>query len=295
MNTIALEFVPPNAEDGPQRALEEAEKVATLSKQFGLDGRIGHLMIPGMIEEDDDRPVPMRKKMDPLDTWNAASPGLPGVKGLCTQVTAFLDQEALSRRFDDLLVAGIDGIIFVGVPRTMADGEGNGVAPTDALDLFDKQVENRGAILIPTRDSEFGRFNFKCDRGATFSLTQLLYSDAIVGFLKDFAAKTTHRPELLLSFGFVPKIEQKVNLIKWLIQDPGNPAVEKEQAFVSEMATMPFSQKKAALLDLYKRVVDGVGELGFPISIHLEAPYGFTKPAFESFAELLNYWAPDKA
>jgi len=295
MNTIALEFVPPNLEDGPERALEEAEKVVELSKQFGFGGRIGHLMIPGMIEEDGDRPVPMRKKMDPLDTWKAACPGLPGVKGLCTQVTAFLDQDALSNRIDDLLGAGIDGVIFVGVPRTMEDGEGNGVAPTDALNLFQEQVDNRGAILIPTRDSEFGRFNFKCDRGANFSLTQLLYSDSIVGFLKDFAAKTTHRPEILLSFGFVPKVEKKVNLINWLIQDPGNPIVEKEQAFVSAMAEMSFLQKKAALLDLYKRVIDGVGELGFPISIHLEAPYGFTKPAFESFAELLDYWAPDKA
>jgi len=292
MNTIALEFVPPNLEDGPERALEEAEKVARLSEQFGFGGRIGHLMIPGMIEEDDDRPVAMRKKMDPLDTWNAASPGLPGVKGLCTQVTAFQDQNALGQRFDNLLTAGMDGVIFVGVPRTMADGEGNGVAPTDALDIFKDQVENRGAILIPTRDSEYGRFNFKCDRGATFSLTQLLYSDTIVTFLKDFASRTTHRPELLLSFGFVPKIEQKVKLINWLIQDPGNPVVEKEQAFVAEMAAMSFAQKKAVLLDLYKRIIDGVGGLGFPISIHLEAPYGFTKPAFESFAELLEYWAP---
>ena len=34
------------------------------------------------------------------------------------------------------------------------------------------------------------------------------------------------------------------------------------------------------MVDLYKRVIDGVGELGFPLSIHLEATYGVSTPAF---------------
>ena len=46
-------------------------------------------MIPGMIDEDDDRPVEMKPKLDVLDYWSLISPELPGVKGLCTQVTAF--------------------------------------------------------------------------------------------------------------------------------------------------------------------------------------------------------------
>ena len=105
------------------------------------------------------------------------------MNGLCTQVTSFLDQPALGQRLSDLTDAGFDGIAFVGVPRTMADGEGAGVAPTDALSIYDGVVPNRGAILIPTRDGEQGRFNFKCKQGATYGMTQLLYSDAIVGFL----------------------------------------------------------------------------------------------------------------
>ncbi|HEX7825454.1 mycobacterial-type methylenetetrahydrofolate reductase, partial [Mycolicibacterium llatzerense] len=36
------------------------------------------------------------------------------------------------------------------------------------------------------------------------------------------------------------------------------------------------------------------GELGFPISIHLEAAYGVSRPAFETFAAMLDYWAPDQ-
>jgi hypothetical protein len=28
--------------------------------------------------------------------------------------------------------------------------------------------------------------------------------------------------------------------------------------------------------------------------LHLEAPYGVSAPAFETFAEMLAYWAPDK-
>ena len=116
LHTVALELVPPNVEDGPERALEEAHKVLELSKAAGIEGRIGHVMIPGLIEEEDDRPVQMKPKLDVLDFWSTISPELPGVSGLCTQVTAFMDEHALSERLANLRVAGIDGIIFVGVP-----------------------------------------------------------------------------------------------------------------------------------------------------------------------------------
>lgn len=292
LNTIALELVPSNVERGPQFAIDEAHKVVTLSAEAGIEGRIGHVMIPGMIEEDDDRPIEMKPKLDVLDYWSTIKPELPGVRGLCTQVTSFLDEPALRTRLTELSAAGFDGIAFVGVPRTMSDGEGAGVAPTDALSIYDELVPNRGAILIPTRDGEQGRFNFKCKQGATYGMTQLLYSDTIVGFLQQFARETDHRPEILLSFGFVPKIESKVGLINWLIQDPGNAAVAAEQDFVRSLAGMEPGDKRTALVDLYKRVVDGVADLGFPLSIHLEATYGVSRPAFDTFAEMLAYWSP---
>jgi hypothetical protein len=294
LNTIALELVPSNVADGTERALHEAHKVLEHSKAFGLQGRIGHVMIPGLIAEEDDRPVEMKPKLDVLDFWSIIQPELPGVSGLCTQVTAFMAEPVLTERLAHLRAAGIDGIIFVGVPRTMNDGEGSGVAPTDALSLYDQLVRNRGVILIPTRDGEQGRFTFKCNQGATFALTQLLYFDAIVGFLKNFAQQTEHRPEILLSFGFVPKFESRVGLIKWLIQDPGNDIVAQEQAVVTMLADSEPGAKRKLMLDLYKRVIDGVAALGYPLSIHLEAPYGVSAPAFETFAEMLAYWAPDK-
>jgi Mycobacterial methylenetetrahydrofolate reductase len=176
------------------------------------------------------------------------------------QVTAFLDEPALRRRLTDLNAAGFEGM-----------------------------------VLIPTRDGEQGRFEFKCNQGATFGMTQLLYSDAIVGFLTEFAKNTDHRPELLLSFGFVPKIESRIGLIDWLIQDPGNAAVADEQAFVRKLATSETAQKRQLMVDLYKRVIDGVADLGFPLSIHLEATYGVSGAAFDTFAEMLGYWSPRRA
>ncbi|MUL83044.1 MULTISPECIES: mycobacterial-type methylenetetrahydrofolate reductase [unclassified Mycolicibacterium] len=294
LNTIALELVPPNVERGAQYAVDEARKVLALSTETGIEGRIRHVMIPGMIDEDDDRPIEMKPKMDVLDYWSIIQPELPGLRGLCTQVTSFLDQEALGKRLTVLSGAGFDGIAFVGVPRTMKDGEGEGVAPTDALSIYEELVPNRGAILIPTRDGEQGRFNFKCEQGATYGMTQLLYSDTIVEFLTEFAKTTDHRPEILLSFGFVPKMETKVGLINWLIQDSGNPAVAAEQEFVTDLAQREPADKRRLMVDLYKRVIDGVADLGFPLSVHFEAAYGVSKPAFETFAEMLAYWAPDR-
>lgn len=294
LNTIALELVPPTLERGAQYAVDEAHKVLALSAEAGIEGRIRYVMIPGMIDEDDDRPIEMKPRMDVLDYWSILKPEMPGLRGLCTQVTSFLDETALRQRLTALSGAGFDGIAFVGVPRTMKDGEGEGVAPTAALSIYEDLVPNRGAILIPTRDGEQGRFNFKCDQGATYGMTQLLYSDAIVGFLTEFAKTTDHRPEILLSFGFVPKMESKVGLINWLIQDPGNEAVAAEQEFVTRLAELEPGEKRKLMLDLYKRVIDGVAGLGFPLSIHFEAAYGVSKPAFDTFAEMLEYWSPDR-
>ena len=120
-----------------------------------------------------------------------------------------MDESSLRGRLTELRDAGMEGVVFVGVPRTMNDGEGSGVAPTDALSIYRELLPNRGVILIPTRDGEQGRMNFKCNQGATYGMTQLLYSDAIVDFLTEFAKNTDHRPEVLLSFGFVPKVETK--------------------------------------------------------------------------------------
>ncbi|MGD9619223.1 MAG: mycobacterial-type methylenetetrahydrofolate reductase [Mycolicibacterium sp.] len=295
LNTIALELVPPNTERGREQALEEAAKVLRCSAEAGLAGRVRHVMIPGMIEEDGDRPIEMKPKLDVLEFWSMIKPELPGMNGLCTQVTAFMNEPELRTRLIALRDSGFDGIAFVGVPRTLNDGEGSGVAPTDALAIFDGVVPNRGVILIPTREGERGRFEFKCNRGATYGMTQLLYSDAIVRFLTEFAATTDHRPELLLSFGFVPGVETKVGLIDWLIQDPGNAAVAAEQEFVRTLAGSQPAERRKLMLDLYKRVIDGVGGLGFPLSVHFEATYGINTPAFQTFAEMLDYWSPDRA
>lgn len=289
-NTVAYEMVPPNIERSHDERLAEARKVTKLAAEMGVP--LGHVMIPGMIDEDADRPVEMKPKLDVLDFWRLIAPEMPGVRGLCTQVTSFSDETTLRRRLTDLLGAGIEGIAFVGVPRTMSDGEGTGVPPTDALEIYRDAVPNRGVVLIPTREGEAGRFGFKCDKGATYALTQLLYSDAIVGFLREFSTTSEHRPEILLSFGFVPNLERRVQLLNWLIQDPGNPAVAAEQEFVRTLAGKEPDDRRRLMLDLYKRVVDGVADLGFPLSIHLEAAYGASAPAFETFAELLNYWSP---
>ncbi|WKG01691.1 mycobacterial-type methylenetetrahydrofolate reductase [Mycolicibacterium sp. HK-90] len=292
LNTVALELVPPNLDRGAATAAEEAQKVARLCAQSAVGEHLGHVLIPAMISEDGGRPVEMKAKMDVLDYWPAIRSELPGVRGLCTQVTSFSDEVSLRHRLTALGDAGIDGVIFVGVPRTMSDGDGPGVAPADALSKFDGLVESRGVILIPTREAEQGRFSFKCDKGATFAMTQLLYSDAVVGFLRQFAKENDHRPEILLSFGFVPKLEANVGLIDWLIQDSGNDAVAREQRFVENLAASEPGVKCRLLVDLYRRVIDGVADLGFPLSVHLEAPYGVSGPAFETFAEMLAYWSP---
>jgi Mycobacterial methylenetetrahydrofolate reductase len=55
------------------------------------------------------------------------------------------------------------------------------------------------------------------------------------------------------------------------------PLVADEQAFVRKLAETEPTKKRKLMIDLYERVIDGVAELGFPISIHLEAPTEFRR------------------
>ena len=102
LNTVAVELVPPNVDRGPEQAIDDARKVVALSAEFGLDEQIRHLMMPGLIEEEDDRPVEMKPKLDVLDFWSIIKPELPGVRGLCSQVTAFMDEPVLRQRLGEI-------------------------------------------------------------------------------------------------------------------------------------------------------------------------------------------------
>jgi 5,10-methylenetetrahydrofolate reductase len=290
MNTIALEFVPSSVNAGPASAVEEAKKAKRLLEKSGLADCINSIFIPHLIEEDPDRPVSLEEKMDPLATRNAIFKELP-LSYIVAQVTFFSSTDRLNSRVKQLQKAAIERIVFVGVPRTMADGEGSGMSPVDALKSFRHKVPFRGVILIPPRPQEKKRFEFKLQAGANFALTQLLYSDYIVKFLRSLSKDGRQRPEILLSFGYVPAAELKKGLIRWLIQDQV-PEVQQEMNYVSRLAALPFKEKKLKLVELYKRVVEGAGELGFPLGLHFECPYGFSEPAMETFHSMLDVWSP---
>ena len=290
MNTIALEFVPSSVSSGPAGTVEEAKKAKRLMEKTGLADCINSIFIPHLIEEGEDRPVSLEEKMDPLATRNTIFKELP-LTYIVAQVTFFSSTDQLYSRVKQLQKAAIDHIVFVGVPRTMADGEGPGMSPIDALKYFRDKVAFRGVILIPPRPEEKKRFHFKLQAGANFALTQLLYSDYIVKFLRSLRKLSRQRPEILLSFGYVPEAELKKGLIRWLIQDQV-PEVEQEMNTVSSLAALPFREKKVKLVDLYRRVVEGVGELGFPFGLHFECPYGFSEPAMETFHAMLDVWSP---
>lgn len=291
MSSVALEFVPPSVKAGPAGAVEEAKKAKRLIEKSGLADCINSIFIPHLIEEGEDRPVALEQKMDPLVTRNNIFKELP-LSYIVAQVTFFSSTDRLNSRLKQLQKAAIERIVFVGVPRTMADGEGPGMSPVDALTYFRDKVAHRGVILIPPRPREKKRFHFKLQAGANFAITQLLYSDYIVKFLRSLNRDTRLRPEILLSFGYVPEAELKKGLIRWLIQDQV-PQVEQEMDYVRNIAALSFREKKFKLVELYRRVVEGVGELGFPIGLHFECPYGFSEPAMETFHAMLDVWSPE--
>jgi len=289
MGTVALEFVPPDLAHGPDRASETAERVSELLSAEGLLGRVNALLIPGMIPEDDDRPVELREKMDVLDVHRATRAALP-LENIVTQVTAFSSEEHLDQRIETLKSAGIDRAVFVGVPRTLVDGAGPGLAPVAALARYENTLSDRGVVLIPTRDDEAARFGAKVAAGANLALCQMLFSDLIAELLPSVKLDGP-KPEILLSFGYVSKIEERTGLIRWLIRDETD-AARREMETVFEIAGKPFAAKKAALVELYRRVIGGVQASGYPIGLHFECPYDFNRYAFEVFHAMLDVWSP---
>jgi hypothetical protein len=289
MASVVLEFVPPDARDGTERARSEAQHALELMKSSGLAGRIDALLVPGLIHEDSDRPVPLAEKLDPLDVVRAVGGILP-FSCIVTQVTAFESEAALGRRLGDLKAAGVGHVVFVGVPRTLQDGQGPGLSPSTALGRFRDQVPHRGVILIPSRDEEKQRFEAKLAAGANFALSQMLFSDCIVRLVPELRCPGA-LPRLLLSFAYVPGLETRLGLIRWLIRDV-SPQAQREMAWIAELAEQPFRIKKAGLLELYRRIVGNLATSGYPLSIHFECPYGFNPYAFEVFHSMLDWWAP---
>jgi hypothetical protein len=289
--TIALELVPAAKADGQETTLSEGRTVREKLDNAGILNDVNTVMIPQVIPEDEFRPVELEEKLDPIDTKRYLSESLP-VDYIVTQVTVYTPMEQLQQRAEKLQSEGINRVIFVGAPR-VENERMVGPTPPEAISGLQDTIPSCGVILIPTRESEVDRFSAKVDAGATFGNTQLLFSDYVGTFLGDLAQKTEERPEIVLTFGYVPKAETKVGLFEWMIWDD-QPIVHEEIEFVKNIADKPFAQKKEQLVDLYKRVIDGVHKHDFPIGIQFSIPYGISGPAFETFSEMLEVWSPER-
>jgi len=295
MSTIAFELVPTSAGGSLPLAKREVQKVKAALQRNGLYDRINTFMLPHIISEDSDRPVPLDEKMDPLDFSRVITKERIDVDFILSQVTVFTTREDLEARLKHIRSADIERLVFVGIPREIGGRAVVGPFPNEAMSLFRDLMPYRGAVLIPTRPDEETRLLQKLDAGANFVLTQMLFSDQIVSFLKGLPERQVS-PEILLSFAYVPNVESRVGLLRWLIRDETSSLVNRELEEIATLARVPFKEKKARLLDLYKRIVDGLaGSDAFRVGLHFECPYGVSEPALETFAAMLEVWSPEQS
>ena len=286
---VALEIVPPAVERGGSLMVEEAYKVRSLLQQTGLAAKVNTILVPQLVPEDDGRPIALQPRLDPLEVRQAFS-GCLRTSFILSQVTAHSPPAVLHERVGLLQSSGVERIIFVGAPRQGGPGLA-GLSPEAALVAFRGIAPSMGVILIPTRIGEKERFLRKLEAGAGFAVTQLLFSNHIVYFLREMAA-FPFRPEILLSFGYVPKVEVERGLLRWLIRDDKSPFVEQESDRIMKLAGLPVEQRRAALVASYKAVVQEAAGLGFPLGVHFECPYGVSSQALETFASMLDAWSP---
>ena len=290
VSTIALELVPTALSGGSVLASQSVKKVQLLLESSGLSDKINTIVIPQIIPEDLDRPIGLENKMDPLDTSSTVVEHLK-LSTILTQVTVFTPEHLLKERLLKIRESNVNKVVFVGIPREFEERHIIGPSPNEALQNFQDIIPYRGVILIPTRISEDQRLIQKLACGANFALTQLLFSTHIIKFLSSLPEMTI-KPEIILSFGYVPKMEDPKGLIRWLIQDTTTQA-QTEMEQVLKLANLPFKEKKKALIRIYEDVVAGVQGLDFPLGVHFECPYGVSEPALETFGEMLEIWTPN--
>ena len=290
MATRCMAVAPPQGSLGLAGAEDRAQQVRSKLSQSGLLERLDTLFLPMVIHEDSFRPTALEPAVDPLDFQQALAEQVD-IDFIVTQVTPFTPIDELERRVERARWQGVGRKVFVGVPREFDPDDVVGLYPDQALKYFSHTMPSRGVIMIPTRVGESARFGHKVESGATFTITQLLYSEAVIDFLRALPPEVLRTTEFILSFGYIPRIERDNGLIQWLIQDDP-PAAEAEMRWVADTARRPFAQRKRRLLEHYQRVIDGVTALGVTPGINLEAPYGLADGALETFGEMLEVYSP---
>src|SRR4030095_1862974 len=114
-------------------------------------------LVPQIIPEEGDRPIPLEDKLDALEAQQILKAELP-LSYILTQVTVFTPGPQLREHILSLRQSGVERAVFVGVPRVFDPKDIVGPYPSDALDLFRVEMPSRGVIVLPTRPDEPQRF-----------------------------------------------------------------------------------------------------------------------------------------
>jgi len=289
MATICLATAPPPTHLGTPCGVNQAENLHERLKGSALADALDSLFVPMIIDEDSFRPDDFVEHEDPLDFHTALAEVFPDLDVIVAQVTPFTPVSDLERRVRRARQQGIRRMVFVGVPREYEEDEVVGLYPDQALTYFRDLMAGRGVISIPVRPHEHDRLTAKVASGANFVITQMLYSTAVVELVGSLQDLSEHMPQIILSFGHVPALEADHGLIQWLIQDP---RARAEMEWVKATARCSGEERRRRLLEVFRRVVDGVRELGINPGLNFEAPYGLSHGAIETFEAMLEIHDP---
>lgn len=292
MATISLATAPPPTHLGTPCGLNQAVSLRQRLEGTALAEAVNSLFVPMIIDEDSFRPDDFVEHEDPLDFHTALAQEFPHCDMIVSQVTPFTPVSDLERRVRRARQQGVNRMVFVGVPREYAESEVVGLYPDQALTYFRELMPGRGVITIPVRPHEHDRLAAKVASGANFAITQLLYGDTVVELLRSLRETVEVMPEIILSFGYVPAIETDHALIQWLIQDP---RAQEEMEWVKATAQCSAEERRRRLVEVYRRIVEGVHDLGIRPGVNFEAPYGLSQGAIETFEAMLEIHDPRSA
>ncbi len=224
--------------------------------------------------------------MDILDVWTALRPALAPVSVWAPRSTVFETESALADRVRKLVGAGMDGVVFV-ANRTGPRSRHAGAHATGGAHPLPGPGRARGVVLMPQTPGELDRFETSA-RTRDVRAHPKLYSDRIVGFRPRLRRPLRTPPGDFVVVRASSPASRGGSPLDWLLHDERQTPTWHRSSIrraprreVTAAAPAPTSWTSTVGSSTRRRP-------RFPLSVHLEAPYGLSDSACETFSALLT-------
>lgn len=258
-------------EDLPPKTAKTGDMVAKVRRLSAILSRshVDAVNIPEIRLEQSRGPKPVGAlpKIDPL-TYGSWCTRIGGVPSIVYRCVPYHEKQVHVDWCKRALEMGIRAVVVVGRESSVDDCPGPEAG--EAITLFKSLGMVVGGVMIPHRENEEQRMVAKVEAGASFFVTQILFSQEDVGPLlvrySALCAKSGVDPKrVVLSFAPVTS-ERNLKFMEWL-------GVQLHPCFREDLLRFPASMVQRSRLEAMKaltRLFEGPIPSDVPLGLNIE-------------------------